>query len=143
MSDLEVSSFQLETVRDFKPSVGAVLNLAPDHLDRYPDLASYYGAKRVLADIMPADGTFVTWSECAEAREWATKGRRILFGRDSGGAEVFFREGRLWATFGQESQPLLETAALSLQSPPNLLNALAGAAIAIELREDDQIVWIY
>lgn len=130
---LEVSSFQLESVREFRPRAGAVLNLAPDHLDRYRDLAAYYGAKRILADIVPAAGVFVTWTECPEAREWATDARKILFGRAAGGADVFFRDGRLWATQGKEAQPLVETAALSLQSPPNLLNALAGAAIGLAL----------
>ncbi len=50
----EVSSFQLEAVQTFAPRVGAVLNLAPDHLDRYPDLAAYFAAKRVLAGRIPA-----------------------------------------------------------------------------------------
>ncbi len=130
---LEVSSFQLDSVRDFRPRVGAVLNLAPDHLDRYPDLAAYYLAKKTLADSVAADGAFVTWTECPEALEWATDARRILFGREAGGADVFFRDGRLWTTLGKEAQPLVETAALALQSPPNLLNALAGAAIGLTL----------
>ncbi len=137
---LEVSSFQLESVREFQPRVGVVLNLAPDHLDRYPDLAAYYEAKRVLADIVPADGTFVTWTECPEARGWKTKARRILFGNSSGGADVYFRDGGLWTTDGNEARKLVETKALALQSPPNLLNALAGAAIGLALDLDPQAV---
>ncbi len=137
---LEVSSFQLESVREFQPRVGAVLNLAPDHLDRYPDLAAYYEAKRVLADIVPADGSFVTWTECPEARGWETRARRVLFGRSSGGADVFFRDGGLWTTDGNEARQLLEMAELALQSPPNLLNALAGAAIGLALDLDPQAV---
>jgi UDP-N-acetylmuramoylalanine--D-glutamate ligase len=133
---LEVSSFQLESVRKFRPCVGAVLNLAPDHLDRYPDLAAYYAAKRILADIVPSDGAFVTWTECPEALGWDSKGRRILFGRSDGGADVFFRDGAIWTTGGPEAQPLVETAELALQSPPNLLNALAGAAIGLALDLD-------
>jgi len=42
---LEVSSFQLETIATFKPHISLWLNFAPDHLDRYPDEASYYAAK--------------------------------------------------------------------------------------------------
>ncbi|MCK9996285.1 MAG: UDP-N-acetylmuramoyl-L-alanine--D-glutamate ligase [Candidatus Krumholzibacteria bacterium] len=137
---LEVSSFQLESVREFQPRVGAVLNLAPDHLDRYPDLAAYYEAKRVLANIVSADGAFVTWTECSEAREWETKARRILFGRSSGGADVFFRDGGLWITAGNEVLQLMETKELALQSPPNLLNALAGAAIGLALDLDPRAV---
>jgi UDP-N-acetylmuramoylalanine--D-glutamate ligase len=137
---LEVSSFQLESVRDFRPRVGAVLNLAPDHLDRYPDLASYYEAKRIMAEIVPVEGAFVTWTECPEARAWSTKGRRVLFGGSAGGADVFFRDGHLWTTAGSEARPLLEIGALALQSPPNLLNALASAAIGLALDLDRDAV---
>jgi UDP-N-acetylmuramoylalanine--D-glutamate ligase len=130
---LEVSSFQLESVHRFAPRVGAVLNLAPDHLDRYPDLAAYYRAKKVLADIVPPAGTFITWTECPESLAWPTAAGRVLFGQESGGAQVFYREGRLWVTQDKEAWPLLDSSALALQSPPNLLNALAGAAIGLAL----------
>jgi UDP-N-acetylmuramoylalanine--D-glutamate ligase len=43
---VEVSSFQLETVRTFRPQVAVLLNISPDHLDRYPELASYIAAKQ-------------------------------------------------------------------------------------------------
>jgi UDP-N-acetylmuramoylalanine--D-glutamate ligase len=45
---VELSSFQLESVRGFKPHVGTILNLTPDHMDRYPDFAAYIGAKQRL-----------------------------------------------------------------------------------------------
>ncbi len=52
---VEISSFQLETVTSFAPRVGIWLNFAPDHLDRYPDLESYFTAKRRLFDFMTPD----------------------------------------------------------------------------------------
>src|SRR3989338_408267 len=42
---LEISSFQLETIIKFRPKVAALLNITPDHLDRYRDLESYLQAK--------------------------------------------------------------------------------------------------
>lgn len=42
---LEVSSFQFEEIHRFRPDIGLILNLTPDHLDRYPDEESYYQAK--------------------------------------------------------------------------------------------------
>jgi len=42
---LEVSSFQLETIIDFRPQVAALLNIRPDHLDRYKNFADYLAAK--------------------------------------------------------------------------------------------------
>jgi len=41
----EISSFQLDTVETFRPSVAALLNIAEDHLDRYPDFEGYVRSK--------------------------------------------------------------------------------------------------
>ena len=41
----EISSFQLETVHEFKPVVSAILNITPDHLDRHHTMEAYIGAK--------------------------------------------------------------------------------------------------
>jgi UDP-N-acetylmuramoylalanine--D-glutamate ligase len=43
---VEVSSFQLETVRHFRPQVAVLLNVTADHLDRYPDFSEYLAAKQ-------------------------------------------------------------------------------------------------
>ena len=43
---VEVSSFQLEWVKWFRPRIAVLLNISEDHLDRYPDLAAYAGAKQ-------------------------------------------------------------------------------------------------
>ncbi len=42
---LEISSFQLETILEFKPYVAALLNVEPNHLDRHPTFSDYFGAK--------------------------------------------------------------------------------------------------
>ena len=52
----EVSSFQLETIRSFKPRVAVLLNLAPDHLDRYHSMDEYAEAKyRIFANQSAGD----------------------------------------------------------------------------------------
>jgi UDP-N-acetylmuramoylalanine--D-glutamate ligase len=45
---LEVSSFQLDTAPHFHPRAAALLNITPDHLDRYPDFAAYAASKAGL-----------------------------------------------------------------------------------------------
>lgn len=47
---LEVSSFQLETIRDFHPDVAVWLNFAPDHMDRYKSVEDYHRAKLHIFD---------------------------------------------------------------------------------------------
>src|SRR5439155_17390887 len=42
---LEVSSFQLETIRSFRPKIAVILNVTPDHLDRHRTFAAYADAK--------------------------------------------------------------------------------------------------
>src|SRR4029450_8932431 len=42
---VELSSFQLETIVDFRPTVAAVLNVTPNHMDRYESLMDYAAAK--------------------------------------------------------------------------------------------------
>ena len=42
---VEVSSFQLETVERFHPAIGVLLNVSPDHLDRYAGEEDYFGVK--------------------------------------------------------------------------------------------------
>lgn len=131
---LEVSSFQLESVSTFAPRVGAVLNLAPDHLDRYPDLASYYAAKQRLAGLLPADGLFVAWTGCPQAMAWPTAAGRLWFGDEARGAGVYFRDGELWAGgCGGAPTPLLPEAELAQGSPTNRLNALAAVAMGLGL----------
>lgn len=51
---VEVSSFQLETVRNFRPQVAVLLNITPDHLDRYPDFAQYLAAKQRVFEAQTA-----------------------------------------------------------------------------------------
>src|SRR4029077_649136 len=56
---VEVSSFQLETIRTFHPSLRVWLNFAPDHLDRYRSVAEYRAAKLRIFENQTADGVAV------------------------------------------------------------------------------------
>ncbi len=53
---LELSSYQLDLTRRFRPDIALWLNLAPDHLDRHGDMAGYQGAKeKIFANMRPGD----------------------------------------------------------------------------------------
>src|SRR5438270_13605974 len=61
---VEVSSFQLETIRTFHPSISLWLNFAPDHLDRYRSVAEYRAAKlRIFENQTTEDLAIVNASE--------------------------------------------------------------------------------
>lgn len=133
---LEVSSFQLETIVSFAPQVAVVLNLEPDHLDRYPDVRAYYAAKRRLVEALPADGHYVTWTECAEARAWPSPQPAKLFGERAAGARVWVEGDRLRLADEGGARELVGVGELAIQGAPNLLNAMAAVAALRALGAD-------
>ncbi|GAA4822795.1 UDP-N-acetylmuramoyl-L-alanine--D-glutamate ligase [Algivirga pacifica] len=57
---LEVSSFQLDNIQDFKPHIGLILNITPDHLDRYQnDMMLYAASKYGMTRNMGTEDTFI------------------------------------------------------------------------------------
>ena len=61
---VEVSSFQLEAIRSFRPSISLWLNFAPDHLDRYRSVAEYRAAKlRIFENQTEQDVAVVNGAE--------------------------------------------------------------------------------
>jgi UDP-N-acetylmuramoylalanine--D-glutamate ligase len=91
---LEVSSFQLETIRTFRPKVAAWLNLSPNHLDRYPGIEEYRAAKlrifenqtaddmivvNALADLPPLPAKKITFSATHPEADFTLRGRKIFF----------------------------------------------------------------
>jgi UDP-N-acetylmuramoylalanine--D-glutamate ligase len=78
----EVSSFQLERVQTFRPSIGGLLNVTPDHLDRHADFAEYRDAKaRLFAAQTSADTAVFNRDDPEVAAIGATlPARRFSFG---------------------------------------------------------------
>jgi len=78
---VELSSFQLADLDRFEAEIGVLLNLSPDHLDRYRDVDSYYGDKARLFDRASADPTWVLNADDGAVLELAASasGRRLLF----------------------------------------------------------------
>lgn len=126
---LELSSFQLETTGALNAEVATILNLSPDHLDRYPDLAAYrrakqrifHGARQVVVNrddpgTLPPPGP--------AARCWS-------FGLSAPAAErefgVLARAGGDWLAVGDRA--LLPAAELGIPGRHNLANALAALAL--------------
>ncbi len=61
---VELSSFQLETIREFHAGVAVMLNIAEDHLDRYEDFDGYRDAKkRIFANQLPEDAAVINGSD--------------------------------------------------------------------------------
>lgn len=75
----EMSSFQLETVHQFKPEVSAILNITPDHLDRHHTMENYIAAKKRIAINQEMTDTCVLNYEDEVLREMAGSLRPKVF----------------------------------------------------------------
>ena len=91
---LEVSSFQLETIRQFRPKVSAWLNLSPNHLDRYPGMQEYRAAKlrifenqtaddfavvNAINDLPPLRARTISFSAVTDRGDFSLQGSSIFF----------------------------------------------------------------
>ncbi len=85
---VEVSSFQLETIRTFRPTVAVWLNLTPDHLDRYPNVEEYRAAKlRVFENQRSSDFAVTNFADALPG----IVARQIRFSAYSKGADFTLR----------------------------------------------------
>lgn len=131
---LELSSYQLETTSTLQCKAATVLNVTPDHLDRYASLASYAAAKaRIFARcdtaVINLDDPLIVAMPKA-ARRTLSFSLRAAIGADYA---VATRGGQWWLT--RAHTPLLPLASLKIQGLHNAANALAALALgeALEL----------
>ena len=76
----EVSSFQLETIHDFRPCVSAILNITPDHLNRHHTMEAYIAAKEDIAKNQTEEDTCVLNYEDEVTRAFGEKVRaKVLY----------------------------------------------------------------
>jgi len=133
---LEVSSFQLDTAHSFRPSVAVLLNVTPDHQDRYPSLDTYAASKaRIFANQGPADYAILNRGDerCA-ALAPSLKARVRWFDAASGSIEgAGVEDGWLSLCEGGRITRVLPAGDLPIPGRHNLENALAAAAAAAAL----------
>ena len=127
----ECSSFQLEDTEAFAPECALILNLAPDHLDRHGTFERYRDAKlRAFANQRPADVAIYNRSDPAlRGVELGGRARRVTF--CSGGPGCDYSLGG--ETVLARGEPLVEASELRLLGAHNAENAVAAAAVALEL----------
>jgi UDP-N-acetylmuramoylalanine--D-glutamate ligase len=134
----EVSSFQLAGIRGFAPDIGVLTNLAPDHLDWYDDVESYYADKARLF-VNATDGSrWILNAEDDRARELigGAPGTRFYF-RVATGPESEDELGG-WLSTGEllirtepgTTETVGDAADLQILGPHNVANALAASLVA-------------
>jgi UDP-N-acetylmuramoylalanine--D-glutamate ligase len=128
---LEVSSFQLESVIEFHPMVAGLLNLTPDHLDRYEGMDEYIAAKSRIIENMGADDYFFYNEGDDECRSIAARfaGTTLPFGSGGPVSNGAYLEGdMLVRESGEEKEQVINIADLKVIGLHNIENALAAIA---------------
>lgn len=129
----ETSSFQLQTVKEFKPLVSAILNITPDHLNRHHTMEEYGLAKANIFAKQTEDGYAVINGDDEFCVRLAEKGKAkvVLFSSTKQLEKgAYVKDGALvLATEEGELLHLCDKAELKILGKHNVENALAAAAI--------------
>src|SRR5437588_444531 len=100
---LEISSFQLETIQQFRPWIAAILNITPDHLDRHRTFQAYVDAKaRIFENQQPDDSAVLNSDDPAGAGlkskvkstlHWFSRKQQVENGAYLKNDQIVFRSG--------------------------------------------------
>ncbi|SRR6266481_437688 len=131
---LEISSFQLETIQQFRPWISVVLNITPDHLDRHHTFQAYVDAKARLFENQTASDFAVLNADdatCVNLKDrvksplyWFSRKQKVESGAFLSGTQIVFRDG------GKET-PLMERSEIHLKGAHNLENVLAAVSVGM------------
>ncbi len=130
----ETSSFQLDTVDRFRPRVGAILNITPDHLDRHGTFERYVDAKaRMFANQTPTDCAVLNADDPVTAGLGGrARGRVIWFSRLTTLTHgVFIYDGWIVAKLNGSTERICPVSEITLRGQHNVENVLAATACAL------------
>ncbi len=134
----EVSSFQLDTIESFRPAVGVLLNITPDHLDRHAGFADYAAAKMRLFDNQDAgDIAVLNAGDPVIAAHVATiRSRKLYFGTADAGHAAGLDGSQLILRLPGRETSRLDLARFRLRGVHNAENAAAAALAALSAGAD-------
>lgn len=132
---IELSSFQLDNMYDFKANIAVMLNITPDHLDRYDHkMENYTAAKFRIMQNQTSDDAFIYWEDdpiiSAQLKSMQTEARLYPFSaRDDKSCTAYLSDGEMHINVdGDEwSMPRNE---MSLQGLHNVYNSMAASISA-------------
>ncbi len=132
----EVSSYQLETIVDFHPTVAVVLNLMPDHMDRYETLTDYGAAKHRIFRNQTAEDVAILNADDDIVASWASglRAHVVLFSVERELEEgLFLRDGRelVVRTRDGGERVLMTREEMQLRGVHNVQNVLAALACGL------------
>jgi UDP-N-acetylmuramoylalanine--D-glutamate ligase len=137
----ELSSFQLETIIDFHPSVAIVLNVTPNHMDRYEHFKDYAAAKhRIFMNQMPGDVAILN-ADDETVSSWSDglRAHAVKFSVTSQMEEgLFLRADDLVASTREGERVLGNRHEMNLKGLHNVQNVLAALAAGLACGADPE-----
>jgi len=130
----EVSSFQLETIKTFRPSIAVVLNVTPNHMDRYETFNDYAAAKHRIFMNQTADDTAVLNADDPTVSSWkdGLRAKVTTFTvRQELERGVFLRDQELVFRWDEGEQDLVRVDEMKLRGLHNVENVAAAFAAGI------------
>lgn len=127
---IELSSFQLDNMYDFHANIAVLLNITPDHLDRYDnDMQKYAESKMRIVQNLQDDDAFVYWADDpiikAELEKYGIKAKKCPFSILSKNGMIGYLENGTY-TLETPTPFNMEQESLSLNGKHNMYNSLAA-----------------
>ncbi len=132
---VEISSFQLDGTKEFRPHIGVLLNITPDHLDRYENkMANYINSKFRLVKNMGSKDYFVYYADDRiagpEAKQRSTEAYRVEVSLDHEAiTSAHFDGKKMIFQFGKRLFKIAQSDT-TLKGPHNLINTMAAVSAA-------------
>jgi UDP-N-acetylmuramoylalanine--D-glutamate ligase len=134
---LQVNSFELEITESFRPAIAVLMNLAPDHRERYGTEEAYVRANaRLFRSQQAFDWAIVQREALARLRDLnlPVPAKTITFSADDPSADLHLRRGLIVSQLPEWSGPLLDVRHCQLCGPHNAENLMAALAMGHVLR---------
>ena len=129
----EISSFQLETIENFKPEVSAILNITPDHLNRHHTMENYVAAKEAITRNQTKEQTCVLNYENEYTRAFGEKcpAQVVWFSSVRKLENGFYQEGEdIYEAANGKAERVMSIHDMNLVGTCNVENVMAAIAIS-------------
>jgi UDP-N-acetylmuramoylalanine--D-glutamate ligase len=132
---LELSSFQLDGIVDYKPHIAIITNISPDHLDRYEyNYQNYINSKFRITLNQTEDDYLIYDADDEAITEWLknnkTKAKLIPFSLTKTFNEGAFIQNNKMEVIINQDEFLMETESIALEGKHNMKNAMAATSVA-------------
>ena len=141
---IELSSFQLDNMYDFRANIAVLLNITPDHLDRYEfKMQNYVDAKMRITRNQQKEDTFIYWKDdpivSVELPKYALKSHVCPFSDTAEpGSEGYLADGHFHLDYPMPFD--MSSEELSLSGRHNMRNSLAAGLVANVLGIKSEII---